>query len=116
MFVFLMLPVLTCGFLVLSRSLPHFYKLHRLEGQYLYIKCALHGVYCLAIATFLTLSMSNIIPDKICYLSLDLHNLIETFIKSVVNDSDMANELSWFIIITITMYIVRARSRSFTLT
>ena len=53
MLLLLIFPVLVAGFFACHIHPVHSYKLHRYEGQYLYLKSAELGVKCFAIgATF----------------------------------------------------------------
>lgn len=47
---FLILPILVSGFIACHIHPLYFYKLHRYEGQYLYLQTAKLGFHCLAVA------------------------------------------------------------------
>lgn len=51
----LIIPLLISGFLVITKHPHHYYRLHRYDGQLLYIKASVYGFYCFAIAVMLAL-------------------------------------------------------------
>lgn len=106
MFAFLILPVLTCGFFICNNSLPHFYKLHRYEGQQLYLKSAWLGLQCLFIATVFVSAINYYVPETVFGYSIDIHRLIITLTSAIVPDSKVANNLAWLVILAFTMHII----------
>jgi len=60
MLTFLGLIVLVAGFFACHISPTHFYKLHRYEGQYLYLRCADLGLRCFGIAIVLAFALYHI--------------------------------------------------------
>ncbi len=73
MLLLLIFPILISGFLVFTNHPSYFYKLHRFEGQLLYLKSAYLGSTCAVIAFFLTI---------VVYLISSLHpslNVIKVF-------------------------------------
>jgi len=79
MFLLLIIPILISGFYICNHNLYYFYRLHRYEGQYLYLKSALLGFTCLIIASFLSLLFNKFIP-------LDAITFIDSLITSAIND------------------------------
>lgn len=61
----LIFPVLVAGFLACHIHPIHSYKLHRYEGQYLYLKSAELGLKCFSIALALLLATHYWLPDSI---------------------------------------------------
>lgn len=61
----LIFPVLVAGFLACHTHPIHSYKLHRYEGQYLYLKSAELGLKCFAIAFALALATHYWFPDSV---------------------------------------------------
>ena len=51
----LIIPLLISGFLVITKHPHHFYRLHRYDGQLLYIKASVYGFYCFSAAIALAL-------------------------------------------------------------
>ncbi|EIS0960115.1 hypothetical protein LY121_003393 [Salmonella enterica] len=47
MFAFLIIPLLVSGFIVITTHPFHFFRLHRYDGQLLYMKAAKYGLWCL---------------------------------------------------------------------
>jgi hypothetical protein len=88
MLAFLLLPVLTCGFFICYYSLPHFYKLHRYEGQQLYLKSAWLGVQCLFYALLVVAILNAFVPPTLFCVPVD----------------SSANDLTWLFLIAVTMH------------
>lgn len=55
----LIIPLLISGFIVITRHPYHFYRLHRYDGQLLYMKAAVYGFYCMATVVSLALVMKH---------------------------------------------------------
>lgn len=53
----LILPILVCGYLVCTLHPGYFYRLHRFEGQLLYLEVAKLGLYCFAGVVVFSLSL-----------------------------------------------------------
>lgn len=106
MFAFLLIPVLTCGFFVCYHSLPHFYKLHRYEGQQLYLKSALLGVQCAFWAIAVLVVFNTYVPSGFLGIPTDLYSFVFKLIKGMILRESSANELTWFLLIAITMHTI----------
>ena len=104
MLAFLLLPVLTCGFFICYYSLPHFYKLHRYEGQQLYLKSAWLGVQCLFYAILVVATINAFVPAKLFYVPVDLYSFVLTLVKGIVPQDSSANDLTWLFLIAVTMH------------
>ena len=52
---FLIIPLLISGFIVLTQHPYHFYRLHRYDGQLLYMKAAVYGFFCVSIVVGLAI-------------------------------------------------------------
>lgn len=73
MYALLILPILVSGFICLTMQKKNYWRLHRYDGQYLYLKAAQHGIYHLFIAMVLSFFLKNIsltfshqIPSHLC--------------------------------------------------
>lgn len=111
MFLLIILPILVSGFLVCHTHPFYKYKLHRYEGQYLYLKSAALGSICLIISTLIVLGLNKFIPDKIIIfnliIDLDIHKIItELFSELGTLNIKESSELSWVLsIITISLIV-----------
>ena len=65
MFFLLIFPILVAGFVACHIHPVHSYRLHRYEGQYLYLKSAELGLLCFAISLLLGLALHFWFPDQI---------------------------------------------------
>jgi hypothetical protein len=101
-FLLLIIPILISGFYVCNHNLYYFYRLHRYEGQYLYLKSALLGFTCLVTASFTALFLNGILPDKIWVIPLDVIAYIDSLITAAIKDPKISTiQLSWIILLSI---------------
>lgn len=109
MLLLLILPILISGFIVLHIHPVYFYKLHRYEGQYLYLRSAQLGFICFLVSSLLALTFSKYFPDSLFICSLEISFYLLGFIKSLLlatdvfdnNKNESALQFSWIILITI---------------
>lgn len=59
---FLIIPLLVSGFLIITRDPYHFYRLHRYDGQLLYMKAAGYGFFCMMCVIFIGLAIRFAFP------------------------------------------------------
>ncbi|RHH96557.1 hypothetical protein DW184_24670 [Enterobacter cloacae] len=82
----LIIPLLISGFLVITKHPHHFYRLHRYDGQLLYIKASVYGFYCFSIAVILALLMK--------WLTASFHPVM--FVASWAEFSNNPAENRWY--------------------
>ena len=60
MIALLLIPILVSGYIIVTANLFHYYKLHRYDGQLLYLKVATYGSFCVigAVITAATIKFS----------------------------------------------------------
>ncbi len=110
MLALLILPVLVAGFLFCHSHPYHRLKLHRYEGQYLYLACARNGLKCFGMALFLALMGHYFIPDVGTSLlgNPQSQKISEHFIdaaKIVVSNQEEAVKIGWFFFISLLTFI-----------
>lgn len=108
MFLFLILPILVSGFICCHILPSEKYKLHRFEGQYLYLKSAKLGLLCLALSTLSILFLNYFIPPQICSISINIISAITELVnalKVVEPKSTLATQISWLIIFSTSMLV-----------
>jgi len=106
MFLLLIIPILISGFYVCNHNLYYFYRLHRYEGQYLYLKSALLGFTCLIIASFVALLLNALIPQTIGNVPVDIVKFIHWLINNAVGDTKIdSKQLSWIILLAVLTQI-----------
>jgi len=101
MFLFLILPILVSGFICCHILPSEKYKLHRFEGQYLYLKSAKLGLMCLLLSTTLILLINYYIPSRICIIPLDIISAVTKLVnalKIVEPKSILETQISWLLI------------------
>ncbi|EIU7172026.1 hypothetical protein [Pseudomonas aeruginosa] len=82
----LIIPLLVSGFLVYHHHPVHFYKLHRHEGQYLYIQCARLGLYSLIISFLICTILYHLLTYyRIGDFDLEKINLFSWTAKHLAN-------------------------------
>lgn len=103
MLLLLLLPILAAGFFVCKKSHLHFYRLHRYEGQMLYLQSASIGLICAIVAYFLLLIIDFLVPANVFGLNIDLKSLFIEMTKSAFNISvENATSITWIFLITIS--------------
>ncbi|CAM6728769.1 hypothetical protein ENINMM108B2_23730 [Enterobacter intestinihominis] len=105
MFVFLVIPILVSGFLLVHIHPIYKYKLHRYEGQFLYLKSAQYGLYSMILGVVFFIYTSGSLSIPYTTISFDFINFIHThlnFINSINQDKKLLDELS--IIFSITIF------------
>lgn len=102
MLLLLLLPILSAGFFVCKKSPFHFYRLHRYEGQMLYMQSASIGLVCLLIAYTTLVLIDFLVPATICSYNINLEAfLIEMTQTSLNVDRAHASTLTWVLLVTL---------------
>lgn len=106
----LIFPVLVAGFFACHIHPIHSYKLHRYEGQYLYLKSAELGLKCFAIAVALALTAHYWIPDSVSLgcttVSLTLSSSLASAMKTIGADkSPEASKMAWFFLLSALTFL-----------
>ena len=96
MFALLIVPILVAGFMACHIHPVFSYKLHRYEGQYLYLKSAETGLKCFAIAFVICLAAHWLMPDKWSLPS----GLASVLPHAGISDRDEALRTSWFLVLS----------------
>ncbi len=98
----LIIPVLISGFYVCNNNLYYFYRIHRYEGQYLYLKSALIGFISLLISSIIALTLNKFIPSRVLGIPVDVIAYIETFVSPIVEGTEVSSiQLSWIILLLV---------------
>lgn len=95
MYALLILPILVSGFICLTMQKKNYWRLHRYDGQYLYLKAAQHGMYHLLIAMVLSFLLKNIslnfshqIPSPLCFFTIPYSgaSIIDTRVAQIYKE------------------------------
>lgn len=106
MFLLLIIPILISGFYVCNHNLYYFYRLHRYEGQYLYLKSALIGFTSLIISSFFALLLNKFIPNQIWNIPIDVISFIDSLIAPAIGNPNISStQLSWIILLSVLTQI-----------
>ncbi|CAM4017025.1 hypothetical protein SHAQ108633_08390 [Shewanella aquimarina] len=111
MLLLLVLPVLVSGFLLFHFHPYYKYKLHRYEGQYLYLRSAQFGLYCFLISIFIDSYAYSNLPASVTVCSfvfeIDLHKFVNGILSSyeVLNSTEVP-KLAWILVVIITSLVV----------
>lgn len=109
MFALLIFPILVAGFLACHIHPIHSYKLHRYEGQYLYLKSAELGLKCFILGFCLAMAGHFWIPDTFTIagyrVSLTLSSWIASGMSAIgAADAREAGKMSgFFLLSTLTL-------------
>lgn len=107
MLLLFLLPILTAGFFVCKKSPVHFYRLHRYEGQMLYLQSASIGFICSIIAYTVSVLADYSLPAKICNISINLESLLIEITQAALNlEVKEATTLTWVLFMTLgTLFV-----------
>lgn len=110
MLLLLIFPVLVAGFFACHIHPIHAYKLHRYEGQYLYLKSAELGLKCLALACIGALSAHHWLPDRIQFYELSISlqlafGLARAIGEMMVVTEAEASKAAWFFMLSIGTFL-----------
>lgn len=109
MLALLLLPVLVAGFLYCHVHPEHRVRLHRFEGQYLYLRCAQFGTKCFATACIIAFFGYHFIPDQgVDLFGKPLNLKISSPLISAANvvgvKGDDSAKVAWLFILTILTF------------
>lgn len=98
----LIFPVLVAGFVACHIHPVHSYRLHRYEGQYLYLKSAELGLKCFFFAWLAALAMHHLLPDGIIFCCRTfswklLPWLIDQMVMVGATARGEASKMAWFV-------------------
>lgn len=106
----LIFPILVSGFFACHIHPYHFYKLHRYEGQYLYLKSAEMGLKCFGLAFLVAAIAHYQTPDTLTLCHRDFSfNLSTRLGKAMVvmgaEHEHEASKMAWFFILSILTFL-----------
>ena len=88
----IVLPLLVSGYLVCIKH-PFFYlRLHRFQGQLLYLQVARLGIVCLIAATLVSAALLAMSKQKVSILGYDIATDYSKYLGSLLVQFDVANE------------------------
>ncbi|WP_426767591.1 hypothetical protein [Erwinia aphidicola] len=101
MFALLIIPLLASGQIIISSHyrLRTYFRLHRYDGQLLYMKVATYGIWCLIISICVAYLTKWLLPD------FTLATWLTTWID-LSNDPKENRLASWLILLSLSMVIV----------
>ncbi|MBA0177503.1 hypothetical protein ACI51Z_00685 [Pectobacterium carotovorum] len=94
MFALLIIPLLVSGYIVITTHPYHFYRLHRYDGQLLYMKSATYGVWCF----FWTLLIAYII--KWLFPSFHLVMMLREQLDLKISGQGNERVIGWIILLS----------------
>ncbi|MGG4752100.1 hypothetical protein ACLPC6_18660, partial [Proteus mirabilis] len=95
MLALLLIPILVSGYIMVIANPYHYFRLHRHDGQLLYLKVATHGTLCLIASVIIATVVKFLFPD------FHLINLIITEFK-VTGNKETDRIYAWLIILSFT--------------
>lgn len=103
MFLLLILPILISGYIVFTKHPYNYYRLHRYDGQLLYLESAKSGFMCTVTSGFTVLLFNKYIPSKINVLgnvyNIDLYSFVHSLLSPIAQKD--ADKLTWILLITL---------------
>lgn len=109
MLLLLIVPILVAGFVACHVHPVHSYRLHRYEGQYLYLKSAELGLKCFFIALVLALIGHYALPDSLTWadwhIDFALTRIAMNMLDTLGIDTSEATKTLWFFLLTILTFM-----------
>lgn len=112
MIALLLLPILVSGFIVANSHMYYFYRLHRYEGQYLYLKSAQLGMFCLFLSIIELLSLQwclNYVLQICLTTEVDFIGALSEKINEFIGENQNSEHVSFFLLLSalsiLTAYI-----------
>lgn len=102
MLLLLVLPILISGYIAFTSHPYHYYRLHRYEGQLLYLESAKIGLLCTTFGVLFVSILNFYVPANIVIFSysinVDVYNYVRKLISKIAYNN--ASELTWVLLIT----------------
>ncbi|MBN47539.1 MAG: hypothetical protein CMH23_13810 [Methylophaga sp.] len=106
MILLLLLPILVAGFIVITKHPACFYKLHRYDGQLLYLSTAYQGLICTLIAVVIVFLLNTYIPSHILVANKAIPMDIFGWLENLITPLNPSDQIAWFILISVTSILV----------
>lgn len=107
MIAFLILPVLTSGYYIFNHNPFYIYKLHRYEGQHLYIKSAALGLWCLFWTLVGSFAATTFLPSTLFGIGVNVHQYLTTLLSGLGLPNDIKpKQISWLILVSVGIQLV----------
>lgn len=102
MFLLLILPILISGYIVFTSHPYHFYRLHRYEGQLLYLGSAKIGLFCTICSIFAVMLLNQYMPAEVKVIGFSINIDVHSYLKELLAgfDKSRSADLAWVLIIT----------------
>lgn len=104
MFALLIIPLLVSGQILISSPyrISTYYRLHRYDGQLLYMKVATYGIWCLLISLLLSAAIKWWLPDLgvISWLTHMIELALEIDSAQAAKDNHLT---PWLVLMSVTM-------------
>lgn len=110
MFLLIILPILVSGYIIFTQNLLHYYRLHRYEGQLLYLGSVSFGLIC-TISGFLLISLLNkYVSESIDLFGyifyLDIYDALNNIISPLIDNDKNSEQATWIILGTLSSLFI----------
>ncbi len=103
MFLLLILPILISGYIVFTKHPYNYYRLHRYDGQLLYLESAKSGFMCTVTSGGLVLLFNQYLPPSVDVFgerySIDVYSFVYSFLVPIAEKE--AGKLTWILLMTL---------------
>lgn len=107
MFLLLILPVLVSGYIAFTKKPYHYYRLHRYEGQLLYLESAKLGFFCTLASSIIVVTLNKYFPSSINLFGFNVSLDLFQFTSSLLGEIEVnANQLTWISLIMLGSLII----------
>jgi hypothetical protein len=102
----LLLPILVAGFVILTKHPFYFYRLHRYDGQLLYLSSAYQGLLCTLVGAFIVFSLNKYFPSTFTVFSVQIPLDIASWLDDLLSPVDGGHQIAWMTLLTIAAIAV----------
>ena len=106
MLLLLLLPILVAGFIILTKHPAYFYKLHRYDGQLLYLSSAHQGLVCTIVGATLVFTFDHYLPGSMTILGFQIPINFRNWVEQLIAPIDGGENIVWVILVTLSAMLV----------
>lgn len=106
MLLLLLLPILVSGFIYIHHDDESYFRLHRHEGQYLYLKTAKSGLIITIFSCIVVFLLNKLPAIYFLGIEFDILKVLQSEFVDIFADRSTSIHLSWLFIISILSLLI----------
>lgn len=101
MLLLLLLPILVAGYIIISKHPRHRYRLHRYDGQLLYLSSAYQGLICTIVGALVVFLVGYYVPTRVWVGSFSVSLNISGWLTELFSPAQNATGLVWILLVSL---------------